>query len=148
MEHYELDARSPRREILRGHVSLGGRNPAGNSLAVTSSHLEFDGVPVVPAMGEFQFSRYPCLAWDEELVKLKMGGLTIVASYVFWIHHEEEEGRFDWSGNRNIRYFVELCRRHGLRVLLRIGPFAHGEDLEQVVQAGWDSRGILGPDGR
>jgi hypothetical protein len=78
-------------------------------------------------MGEFQFSRYPCLAWDEELVKLKMGGLTIVASYVFWIHHEEEEGRFDWSGNRNIRYFVELCRRHGLRVLLRIGPFAHGE---------------------
>ncbi len=29
--------------------------------------------------------------------------------------------------NRNVRRFVELCARHGLHVIVRLGPFCHGE---------------------
>ena len=78
-------------------------------------------------MGEFQYSRYPCEEWEIELLKLKVGGVQIVGTYVFWIHHEEEIGSFDWSGRRDLRFFLKLCQKHDLLVCLRIGPFVHGE---------------------
>lgn len=78
-------------------------------------------------MGEFHFSRYPEQEWEPEILKMKAAGVQIVATYIFWIHHEEVEGQFDWSGQRNLRHFVELCAKHGLYVYPRIGPWAHGE---------------------
>ena len=53
---------------------------------------------------------------------IKAGGVGIVQSYVLWIHHEEEEGIFNFSGNRDLRRFVTLCHKHGLLVWLRLGP--------------------------
>ena len=41
----------------------------------------------------------------------------------FWNHHEEEEGKFRFDGNRNIRKFLKLCEKHGMYVIVRIGPF-------------------------
>ena len=78
-------------------------------------------------MGEFHFTRYAAAFWEDELLKIKAGGIDIVATYVFWNHVEEEEGIFDWSGDHDLRRFVALCGRHGLDALVRIGPFAHGE---------------------
>jgi hypothetical protein len=86
-----------------------------------------NGHPTIPVMGEFHFSRFPRRYWEEELQKVKAGGVTIIATYVFWIYVEEEEGHFDWSGDRDVRAFLEVCQRVGLDVVLRIGPFAHGE---------------------
>ena len=57
-------------------------------------------------MGEFHFSLYPERFWEEELLKMKAGGVQIVATYLFWIHHEEIEGRFDWSGQRGLLSFA------------------------------------------
>jgi hypothetical protein len=51
----------------------------------------------------------------------------VVSTYVFWIHHEETQGRFDFSGRRDLRRFVTLCGELGLYVILRLGPFNHGE---------------------
>ncbi len=92
-----------------------------------SQSLYENGRPVFPVMGEMHFSRYSEKYWEESLRKMKAGGVTVVASYVFWIHHEEEEGVFDFSGSRNLRAFVECCRRVGLDMFLRIGPWSHGE---------------------
>lgn len=78
-------------------------------------------------MGEFHFSRYPEKYWQEEILKMKAGGVQIVATYIFWIHHEEIEGQFDWTGQRDLRHFIELCKQNGMYVYLRIGPWAHGE---------------------
>jgi hypothetical protein len=97
------------------------------ALAINSQYLTLDGKPWLPVMGEFHYSRYPNQYWAEELEKMKAGGVQVVSTYVFWIHHEEIEGEFDWTGQRNLREFLELCKDRGLYVLLRIGPFAHGE---------------------
>ncbi len=59
--------------------------------------------------------------------RFRAGGVQIVATYLFWIYIEEVEGVFDWSGDQDIRAFVEMCQSLGLQVILRIGPFAHGE---------------------
>lgn len=124
---YNIDVTSAQTRVLRGHLDLGGSNSKGDSIAVTSYYLERNGRPFIPVIGEFHFSRYPSQYWDEELKKMKAGGITIVATYVFWNMHEFKEGVFDWSGDLDVRRFTELCAQNGLEVLMRVGPFAHGE---------------------
>ncbi len=112
-----------------GFLRFGSaRSPEGHTIEATSRYLTRDGKPWLPVMGEFHFSRYPEAEWEEELEKMKAGGVDIVASYVIWIYHEEVEGKFDWTGQRNLRHFVELCAKHGLLFYARIGPWAHGEN--------------------
>ena len=90
----------------------GGRSAGGETLGVNSRYLIRDGKPWFPVMGEFQFSRYPENEWEDEILKMKAGGVQIVSTYVFWIHVEEIKGQFDWTGQRSLRRFVELCRKH------------------------------------
>ena len=43
---------------------------------------------IFPMMGEFHFSRCPEPEWEEEIRKMRACGMDIIATYVFWIHHE------------------------------------------------------------
>ena len=108
-------------------LPMGGTNPQGIEITANQRYLTLAGQPWIPVMGEFHFSRYPRERWEEELLKMKAGGITVVATYIFWIHIEEIEGQFDWDGSRDLRAFIELCARHGLYAYPRIGPWAHGE---------------------
>lgn len=89
--------------------------------------LLFDGRRVAAVMGEIHYSRLPADEWAAEVRKMKEGGVTIIANYVFWNHVEEQQGVFDWSGQRSLRHFLEVCKAEGMPVCLRIGPFCHGE---------------------
>ncbi|WP_085066649.1 beta-galactosidase [Catenuloplanes japonicus] len=106
-----------------GHLRLG--DPS--TIEVTSRYLTRDGRPFIPVMGEFHFSRYPAAEWAEELRKIRAGGITMVATYLFWNVHEEERGRFDFTGDRDVRAFVRACGEAGLEVVARLGPWVHGE---------------------
>ena len=123
MYHFSI---TPQATVIE-ELPFSGKAPNGDSISVNSRYFVKNGKPWVPIMGEFHFSRYACEEWERELLKMKAGGIEIVASYIFWIHHEEEEGIWDFSGNRDLRRFVELCGKHGLYVFLRVGPWAHGE---------------------
>ena len=92
-----------------------------------SEYLTCNGSPILPIMGEFHFSRYPEKEWRSALENMKLGGVEIAATYVFWIHHEEAEGEWDFSERRNLKAFFNCCREVGMKVWLRIGPWAHGE---------------------
>lgn len=124
---YDIDVMNSKQHVKRGHLDLGGRSVNGDSIGVNSFYLERNGQPFIPVIGEFHFSRYPNQYWEEELKKLKAGGITTVATYVFWNMHEFKEGVFDWTGDLDVRRFTELCAQNGLNVLMRVGPFAHGE---------------------
>ena len=89
--------------------------------------LIIDGHRVCPVMGEVHYSRIPAEEWQREVRKMKEGGVTIIATYVFWNHIEEQEGIFRWDGQRSLRRFLEICKAEGMPVVLRIGPFCHGE---------------------
>lgn len=104
-----------------------GINPKGESFGFTNYYMTKDGRPAIPVVGEFHFSRFSSLHWEEELLKMKAGGINIVATYVFWNHHEEEEGVFEWGGERDLRHFIDLCSKIRLPLIIRIGPFCHGE---------------------
>lgn len=124
---YELDMPVKEKTIYSGHLKLGGSNPSGERIEVNSYYMSIGGKPVIPVMGEFHYSRYPECQWEEEILKMKAGGVTVIPTYVFWSIHEEQEGVFNWTGNRNLRKFLQLCQKHGMWTVVRIGPFCHGE---------------------
>ncbi|HWT65501.1 MAG TPA: beta-galactosidase [Terracidiphilus sp.] len=109
------------------YVLTDAARPDGHTVGVNSRYLTRDGKPWLPVMGEMHFSRVPRADWDGELAKMKAAGVDIVAAYVIWIHHEEIEGEFEWTGQKDLRAFTELCAKHGLLLEVRVGPWAHGE---------------------
>lgn len=124
---YELSAPEYLREIKSDHLRMGGSNPKGERIDVNDFYISIGGKPVIPVMGEFHYSRYPAEQWEEEILKIKAGGVTVIPTYVFWSLHEEVEGVFRWDGQRDLRRFIELCKKHDMAVIIRIGPFCHGE---------------------
>src|SRR5580698_7245003 len=111
----EIDAHQPElapgASDFRGGTSL---SPSGHVIGVNDRYLTLDGKHWLPVMGEFHFSRYPEADWEEEILKMKAGGVQIIASYIFWNHVEEVEGNFNWTEQRNLRHFAELCNKHGM----------------------------------
>lgn len=128
MTVYSLKLSGENKQIIAG--KLGGnksKNPYGESFGFTNYYMTWNQKPIVPVVGEFHFARFSYLYWEEELLKMKAGGVQIIATYVFWNYHEEEEGIFRWDESRNLRHFVDLCAKHRFPLILRIGPFCHGE---------------------
>ncbi|HEY6082691.1 MAG TPA: beta-galactosidase [Chitinophagaceae bacterium] len=126
-EQYVINVNVPEAKIDSTHLRMGGTDRKGNKIAVNNYFLTFNGRPFIPVTGEFHFSRYPRKYWEEAIRKMKAGGINTIATYIFWNIHEEHEGEFNWSRDRDVRKFVELCERNGMKVIMRIGPFCHGE---------------------
>ena len=108
-------------------TNWGGVNPTGDHLAVNAEYIEHNGKPWIMVSGEMHPVRYPSKYWEEQILKMKAGGLNTISAYVFWNTVEEDEGVFTWTGRRDVRRFVELCAKHGMYVVLRVGPFCNGE---------------------
>lgn len=121
------DLSTPIDPPVTGYLKMGGKNPQGIEINANSRYLTMDGKPWFPVMGEFHYFRYPHQEWENELLKMKADGITVVSTYIVWIYHEEIEGQFDWTGDRNLREFVQLCAKHGLYVYARLGPWCHSE---------------------
>ena len=96
-------------------------------VGLTNRYIELDGRRVIPVSGELHFSRVPRAEWEERLRLMRAGGVTVVATYVFWNHHEAAPGRVRFDGGLDVGAFVETCARVGLDVVMRIGPWCHGE---------------------
>ena len=108
-------------------ILAAGASPFGKPVAWDRYGLLIDGRRVCPVMGEIHYSRVPADEWETEVRKMKEGGVTIIATYVFWSHVEEQEAIFRWDGQRSLRTFLEACKRQEMPVVLRLGPFCHGE---------------------
>ena len=102
-------------------------DPGGNTLTLNNQYLKFNDKPYFPIMGEFHYNRYPKAEWEEAVLKMKASGIQMIAFYCFWHLHEEKEGDINFSQNKDVRAFIELCGKHGLYAFPRIGPWSHGE---------------------
>lgn len=103
---YSIDASTIPEKPRYEHLKLGGAGPDGQSISVNNHYVELNGKPWIPITAEFHYCRYPQRYWDESLKKIKTGGINIIATYVFWNIHEQHEGKFDWSGDNDLRKFV------------------------------------------
>lgn len=128
-ETYKITIPNSYQEPRTDQLNFSGINPSGTTLDVNSRYFIKDEKPWFPVMGEFHYIRYPEQFWEEEIIKMKNGGLSIVATYIFWNAHENPKETWNWEGVRNLRRFAELCQKHEMYVWLRIGPWSHGEQL-------------------
>ena len=124
----KADATAQPSAPVSAHLHMGtSRSVDGHTIGVNNQYLTRDGKAWLPVMGEFHFTRFPADQWETELLKMKASGIDIVAAYIIWDHHEERPGQFNFSGDRDLRRFLTLCRKHDLKVVMRIGPWDHAE---------------------
>ncbi|KAM4658199.1 beta-galactosidase isoform 3-T3 [Amazona ochrocephala] len=92
-----------------------------------------DGRPFRYISGSIHYSRVPQYYWKDRLLKMKMAGLDAIQTYVPWNYHEPQLGVYDFSGDKDLEYFLQLANDTGLLVILRAGPYICAE---------WDMGGL------
>ncbi len=86
-----------------------------------------DGKPFQILSGAIHYFRVHPEYWLDRLEKLKNMGLNAVETYIPWNFHEEEKGKFDWDGWRNVEKFLDLAHSLGLYAIVRPSPFICAE---------------------
>ncbi len=121
------------RSVDKGHFNYSNIE---SSFGVNTQYFTKNEEPFMMVTGEIHFSRLPKYRWRETLLKMKALGLNAISTYVFWNYHEEIKSEFDWSENKSVSDFLTICKELDLPVILRIGPWCHGE----VVYGGFPKR--------
>lgn len=121
-----LNARNPIQKISEEEI-FGQSGKNGGRLACNTYYYTKDGIPVFPIAGEAHPARIDPRFWEETILRMKAGGLNTVSFYIFWIFVEPRPGVFNFTGRNNIRRFLQLCAKHGMAAIPRIGPFCNAE---------------------
>lgn len=79
--------------------------------------------------GEFHYFRVPKADWRTRLRLWKEAGGNTIATYIPWLIHEPEEGRFSFGEHDydDLAGFLEACREEGVLVVARPGPYQYSE---------------------
>lgn len=103
------------------------------TLSVSGDHFILDGQPYRVLSGAIHYFRVPREYWDDRLEKARLMGLNTIETYVAWNLHEPKPGEFHFEGNLDIAAFIQAAAQHGLKVILRPGPYICSE---------WDFGGL------
>lgn len=81
--------------------------------------------------GEIHYFRLDPKLWEKHLKLLKQSGANTTSTYIPWDWHEIKEGQFDFSGKtnpaRNLVKYIELCKKVGLDLIVKPGPYILAE---------------------
>jgi len=90
--------------------------------------LIIDSKRVFIKSGAFHYFRTP----GEEMArdrfnKLKAGGYNTVDLYFNWNYHSPAQGKYDFTGIKNVRKILQAAKDTGLFIIARPGPFINAE---------------------
>src|ERR1017187_6611395 len=77
---YSLDASKAFADIRSGYFKMGDAGPDGKQILINSRYMTINGEPVIPVMGELQFSRTPQSEWEDRILKMKACGINIICT--------------------------------------------------------------------
>lgn len=83
--------------------------------------------PFVIKAAEIHYPRIPKEYWEHRIEMSKALGMNTICLYIFWNLHEQEEGKYDFSGNKDVAEFCRLAQKHGMYVIVRPGPYVCAE---------------------
>lgn len=86
-----------------------------------------NGKPFIVKAAEVHYPRIPRPYWEQRIKMCKALGMNTLCLYVFWNIHEQEEGKFDFTGNNDVAEFIRLAQENGLYVIVRPGPYVCAE---------------------
>ena len=86
MEHIiDLTGLKERRRFSLSGKFYGKDDVGGRELSFTNCYMQMNGKPFLGISGECHYARVHEHQWEDTLLKMKMGGINTVATYVFWI---------------------------------------------------------------
>ena len=91
------------------------------------THFSLAGNPLNIYSGEMHYFRVHPDYWDQRMSNFPAAGLNTLSTYVPWNFHETYEGEFNFDGFQNLRKYIKTAEKHGLNVLLRVGPYICAE---------------------
>ena len=94
---------------------------------IKNGHFLLNGNPFTIYSGEMHYPRVPAEYWKHRLQMMKAMGLNTVTTYVFWNYHEEAPGKWNFSGEKDLRKFIKTAQEVGLYVIIRPGPYVCAE---------------------
>lgn len=106
--------------------SVFGKNQS-ETFEVGKNTFLLNGKPFVVKAAEMHYPRIPRPYWEHRIKMCKALGMNTICLYVFWNIHEQEEGKFDFTGNNDIAAFCRLAQKHGMYVIVRPGPYVCAE---------------------
>ena len=86
-----------------------------------------EGKPIKIMSGAIHYFRIQQQAWEHSLYNLKALGFNTVETYIPWNIHETKEGKFDFSGIKDIVSFIKLAQEMELLVIVRPSPYICAE---------------------
>ncbi len=116
-----------------GALSVSAASSAGEEVnvketfAVGKGTFMLNGKPFVVKAAEVHYPRIPEPYWEQRILSCKALGMNTLCLYVFWNLHEQQPGKFDFSGNKDIAKFCRLAQKHGMYVIVRPGPYVCAE---------------------
>lgn len=125
-----------RRVILAILLAASFASAQTPRIEIRDGQLFLDGVPTYLYGGEVQYfrirdARYDeartKAMWAETLDRMVEAGMNFVSTYIAWDYHETSDGVFDFSGAKDLPFFLELCHERGLKVLVKPGPYITAE---------------------
>lgn len=94
----------------------------------TKNSLLIRGKPVTLISAEFHYFRVPDRErWRPLLLDIKAMGFNAVRFYIHWGYHSPAEGVYNFRGNRDIDYLLQLCIELQLFVIVAPGPYICAE---------------------
>ena len=90
--------------------------------------IRIDGSRRLLLSGSIHYPRSTPDMWPAMMDRSLQAGINTLDTYVFWNLHERRRGVLDFSGRLNLPAYLELAwPGHGLRVILRMGPYICAE---------------------
>ncbi|KAB8197858.1 hypothetical protein FH608_004915 [Nonomuraea phyllanthi] len=97
------------------------------NVRIADGALFIDDEPRLLLCASLFYFRIARGSWRERLRAVRESGYTCVDVYFPWNHHELEPGVWDFSGERDVRTFLEMAAEEGLWVVARPGPYICSE---------------------
>ena len=99
----------------------------GGDFTAGKNTFLLNGQPFVVKAAELHYPRIPRPYWDQRIKMCKALGMNTICLYVFWNIHEQQEGKYDFTGNNDVAAFCRLAQRNGMYVIVRPGPYVCAE---------------------
>lgn len=113
--------------LMAAFISSCQSSQAGGTFEVGKNTFLLNGKPFVVKAAEVHYPRIPEPYWEQRILSCKALGMNTLCLYVFWNLHEQQPGKFDFSGNNDIAKFCRLAQKHGMYVIVRPGPYVCAE---------------------
>ena len=114
--------------LLRAGNKKAVADAAGQqSFVAGNGAFLLNGKPFVVKAAELHYPRIPRPYWEQRIQLCKALGMNTICLYTFWNAHEPEPGKFDFSGQNDLREFFKLCAKNDMKVILRPGPYVCAE---------------------